>query len=151
MHNSNTPENTKQYEERIKKALAKKERIIDMYAEGDISKSEMNQTKTKYDDEILALKSTIEKVRIEAKKNETAKENLSKVMARISEILKQEDPTPEVYRSIIEKIVLFKDHDLDIYFKYVSSPVRLHFETSGRKETYHVECDLRPDAESVVI
>jgi DNA invertase Pin-like site-specific DNA recombinase len=150
-HNSNAPENTKQYEERIKKALAKKERIIDMYAEGDISKVEMNQMKAKYDDEIKALKSTIEKVRIEAKKNEAAKENLSKAITRIRDILKQEDPTPEVYRSIIEKVVLFKNHDLDIYFKYVNSPIRLHFETSGRKETYHVECELRPNTESVAI
>ncbi|QOX64221.1 recombinase family protein [Anoxybacterium hadale] len=129
--NGGIPDHTKQYEERIKKALEKKARIIDMYAEGDITKSEMNQMKSKYDDEISALKSTIEKVRLEAKKNEAAKENLSKVIARIKEILRQEEPTPEVYRSILEKIVLCKNHDLDIYFKYVSSPIQLHFETSG--------------------
>lgn len=149
--NSNTPDHTRQYEERIKKAQEKKTRIIDMYAEGDISKSEMNQMKSKYDDEISTLKNTIEKAKIEAKKNETAKESLSKLIARIKEILRQDDPTPEVYRTILDKIVLYKNHDLDVYFKHVNSPIRLHFETSGRKDTYHVECDLRSDAKNIAI
>lgn len=147
----NSPDQTRHYEEKIKKAQAKKERIIDMYAEGDISKSEMNQMKSKYDSEISVLESTIEKIRIDIKKNEAIQENLSEVISRIKEILRQDNPTPEVYRTILNKIVLYKNHDMDVYFKYVNSPIRLHYETSGRKDTYHVECELRPEAERLVI
>jgi DNA invertase Pin-like site-specific DNA recombinase len=140
-----------QYRDKIQKALEKKDRIIDMYAEGEIDKAELNRMKEKYDKDVAVLAGKIKHLEIEMEMRAKAQDNLFKTLSRIEEILNQDEPTPEFYRSILEKVVLFKNHDLDIYFKHIAKPIRLHYETSGRKESYHVECTFRTEPETLAI
>ena len=40
-------------------------------------------------------------------------------------IVSQEESTPELYSEIIDKVVLYTNHKIDIYFKYIAEPVSL--------------------------
>lgn len=141
-------EDIKPLERKLAVLIDKKSKIIDWCLDGSITKEEMQQMKAKYDNEISILKKKIEKINSSNKLVEDASNNLSVTLEAMKKIARQEEPTAELYSEIVDKIVLRKDHDLDIYFKYIRVPINLHYTTSGRGDSYHVECELIKNRQS---
>jgi len=61
-------------------------------------------------------------------------------------IINQEETTPELYAEIIDKVMLYNNHAIDIHFKHIIDPVRLEYSTSSRGEFYKVNCNIRKAA-----
>ena len=59
---------------------------------------------------------------------------------RIKNILDFNKPfeRDEVYRSVVDKIIKYKNNSLDIYIKGITSPVRISYKTSGKMQNYNV-------------
>jgi DNA invertase Pin-like site-specific DNA recombinase len=129
-----------QYENKINKAVEKKARLMDAYFEGTIDKVELAQMKERYTEEINALSEHRERLLAESKIVENSKENFSKLIEKVNAILSLDSHDEKLYRNIIDKIVLLSDHNIDVHFKYLHKPIRLHFTTTGRKATYKVNC-----------
>ncbi len=131
------------FESEIKKVQKKKEKIIDLMLDGVINKVEMCAMKEKYDAELELLQKKIITVQEKERHTKELANNLSSIYNKIKSILSQEKPTTELYRQIVDKIVMYPSNDLDIYIKYIPEPVRLHYTTAGRGSYYKTECSIR--------
>ena len=136
-------QDSKKYEKQIQSLLLKKERVIDLLLDEVISKEEMNAMKIKYDTEICELKSKIESIKNENDILDESRDNIFDILNKIDKILRGEEISELMYKDIIEKITMYPTNDLDIYFKYLPEPLRIHYKCSGRGEKYKTLCSIR--------
>lgn len=136
------PENVKPLETKIAQIMDKKNKVLEWCLDGKIDEEEMLSLKEKHNRDIAALKSQIAEIRERNSFMENAKANLESALDAMSKIVNQEESAPELYAEIIDRILLYKDHRIDIFFNYISEPVRLEYSTSGRGKHYKVECIL---------
>ena len=145
-YNEDGPESVKPLEAKIARIMDKKNRALEWCLDGKIDEDEVFFLNEKHHRDIAALRGQIAEIKERNSFIENAKENLGVTFDAMKRIANQEESTPELYTEIIDKILLYKDHRVDIHFKYISEPVRLEFSTSSRGEHYKVECVLRQDA-----
>ena len=136
----------KPLEAEITRITAKKNMMLDWSLDGKINEEEMLFLKEKHHRDIAALRGQIAEIKERNSIIENAKESLEGTLLAMRKIINQEESAPELYAEIIDKILLYKNHSLDIYFNYISEPVRLEYSTSSRGEHYNVKCNLRQDA-----
>jgi hypothetical protein len=130
---------------RIKTVREKKNNLIDHFMDGTLTKSDLKEMKERYDREIEVLEAKISREELELATFRVSKQKIGDILDRIRDIAAQEEPTKELYRDIIDRIILYNGHNIDIYFKFINSPVSLHYETIGRKSTYTTLCTLRKE------
>ena len=95
---------------------------------------------------IRVLKSRIVEINERNSFVNNAKDNISGIFDAMRKIVSQEENAPELYTEIIDKVLLYQNHKIDIYFKYITEPVRLEYSTSNRGKFYKVDCNLRQTA-----
>ncbi|MCL2279912.1 MAG: hypothetical protein FWC20_10990 [Oscillospiraceae bacterium] len=139
-------ENTKPLQDKIDRITDKKNKIIDWCLDGKIDDDEMQALTEKYHKEIAGLKTQIAEANNRNSFIENAKDNIELTLNAMRDILSQEETTPELYSEIVEKVLLYENHEIDIYFKHIFEPVRLKYATSGRGQTYKVDCTPRAAA-----
>ena len=106
----------------------------------------MRQLNERYHQEIAGLKSRVAEINEKNRFIESAKSNITLTLDAMRRIVSQEEATPELYSEIIEKVLLYQNHAIDIHFKYIMMPVCLEYTTSSRGRHYKVECSLRQKA-----
>ena len=97
----------------------------------------------KYNKEIAGLKSRIAEINERNSIIENSKDSVSVTLEAMRKIASQEETTPELYSEIIDKVLLYKNHKIDIYFKYITEPVCLKYTTASRGIHYRVDCQIR--------
>jgi len=145
-YDEDEPESIKPIEAKIARIMDKKNRALEWCLDGKIDEDEAFFLNEKHHRDITALRGQIAEIKERNRFIENAKENLESTLDAMRKIINQEESAPELYTEIIDRILLYKDHKLDIYFNYISEPVRLEYSTSSRGEHYKVECLLRQDA-----
>jgi DNA invertase Pin-like site-specific DNA recombinase len=138
-----TPADTKFAETKVDGLRKKIRRVLDLYVEENITKEEMQNQKQHYNEELLYWTSEIERLQCDQEIQCKTMSDTVAIMDRIKDVIAQKDPTPTVYSHILDKIVLYKNYCLDVYFKYIDTPVKLQYKTSGKKATYRIECSVR--------
>ncbi|WP_243158185.1 recombinase family protein [Aminipila terrae] len=123
----------------IKVLDGKKEKLIDLYLEKRITQEEFEKMKRKYTSSIGEKQHNLKKI----EKNNDIKFNSANIMEQIKKILFLNMPAPELYAEIVEKIILYENRNLDIFFMYIPDPVCIHYETTGKGESYKTECNIR--------
>ena len=136
-------ESVKPIQDKIARITAKKNKLIDLHLDGIIDKEELKQCTEGYHKDIAGLKSRIAEINERNAFIENAQLNLENTLSAMRKIINQEESTPELYSEIIEKVLLYKNHELDIYFKHITDPICLKYTTKNRGEFYKVECTLR--------
>ena len=139
----NETESARPLQDKINRIMDKKSKVIDWCLDGKIDEEEMRQMNEKYHQEIAGLKNRIAGIDERNKFIENSKDNLALTLDAMKKIACQEESAPELYAEIIDKVLLYKNHAVDIYFKHITSPVRLNYTTSSRGAFYKVECELR--------
>jgi len=139
----NEIENVKPIKDKIDRITDKKNKIIDWCLDGKIDENEMKQLTDTYHKEIAALKTRIAEISERNTFIQNARDNIETVMDAMRKIVNQEEQSPELYAEIVEKVLLYKNHKIDIYFKHIMTPVRLEYATSSRGKHYKVNCELR--------
>ena len=139
----NEVENVKPLQDKIVRITDKKNKIIDWCLDGKIDEDEMKQLNEKYHKEIAGLKNSLAEISERNTFIRNAKDNIEATIEAMRKIINQEESTPELYAEIIDKVLLYKNHAVDIYFKHIQEPICLEYSTSSRGEFYKVECSLR--------
>jgi DNA invertase Pin-like site-specific DNA recombinase len=142
------PSDAKRAKAKIDGLQKKIRRVIDLYVEESISKEEMRRQKQYYGNELAYWNSEIERVKRQQAETGNRRAGLtdtSAIMDKIDAVMKQKSPTPALYGNILEKVVLFNNRCVDVYFKHIDLPIRLRYRKFGRGASYRVECSLRQD------
>jgi len=142
----NELENDKPIKDKIERITKKKNKIIDWCLDGKIDEDEMAQLTETYHKEIAGLKTRLAEISERNTFIKNAKDNIESVLDSMKRIINQEEDTPELYGEVIEKILLYQNHEIDIYFKHIFEPVCLQYATFSRGKNYRVECNLRQAA-----
>ena len=142
-YDENETESIKPLQDKIIRISDKKTKALDWCLDGKIDEDEMRQMNNKYNKEIAGLKSRIAEINERNSLIENAKENITSTLDAMRKIIHQEESAPEMYAEIIEKVLLYRNHKIDIYFKYITEPVRLEYTTASRGIHYKVDCNLR--------
>jgi hypothetical protein len=139
----NEIESVKPLNDKIARITDKKNKVIDWCLDGKIDEDEMKQMNEKYYKEIAGLKSRIAEITERNNFIKNAKENISFTLDAMKCIINQDENSPELYGEIIDKIVLYQNHELDIYFKHIMELVCLTYTTHRRGKFYRVDCKTR--------
>jgi len=124
----------------------KKEKLIDSMLEGVISKQDVALMNERYDKEIEELKKkikSIEEININNQKRaDTLKSYIDRINALVDD-LESQNPE-EVYRRVVEKIVVHEDKILEIYFNCLVKPIKVRYKATG-KLNYRIQVELLND------
>ena len=142
------PSDAKRAKAKIDGLQKKIRRVIDLCVEESISKEEMHRQKQHYGDELAYWASEIERIeqlRAETGNRRAGLTDTAAIIEKLDAIVKQKSPTPALYGNILEKVVLFANRCVDVYFRHIDLPIRLRYGKFGRGASYRVECSLRQD------
>ena len=142
----NEIESVKPLQDKINRIMDKKSKVMDWCLDGKIDEDEMRHMNERHNKDIAGLKSRIAEINERNRFIENAKDNIGSIKDAMHTIISQKEHAPELYSEIIDKVLLYRDHEVDIYFKHITEPVRLEFTTSSRGEHYKVDCNLRQAA-----
>ena len=145
-YEENEIENVKPIKDKIARITDKKNKMIDWCLDGKIDEEEMKQLTEKFHKEIAGLKTRLAEISERNTFIKNAKDNIENVIDAMRRIVNQEEQATELYAEVIDKILLYKNHKIDIYFKHIQNPICLEYKTSSRGEKYKVDCILRQAA-----
>jgi len=142
-YDKNERESIKPLQDKIARITEKKNKVLDWCLDGKIDEDEMQQMNEKYHKEIAGLKTRIAEINEHNSLIENASDNIASAIDTMRKIVNQEESTPELYAEVIDRILLYENHKIDVFFKYITEPVCLEFATFSRGKHYRVECRLR--------
>ena len=110
----------------------RKERVMDSYFGGDISKEEMLQMKAKYDEELEKISTQLlqcaDMERIQAAQAKGLQELVRTIRACVT-------CSEEVFSEAVEEIVVYEDY-ITIKIRYLPITFQIWYSTSGTRENY---------------
>ncbi|QNU65763.1 recombinase family protein [Ruminiclostridium herbifermentans] len=127
---------------KIDTLIEKKQDVINLQIEGSISKDDMILMIKKYDKEIEKLKNEVES--IEKYNFKSKEDNLQLYTDRIKAMLNglKGNDFNEIYKRMVDKIIVFKNKTLEIYLSYMPASIKIHYNTVGRGENYNAVYEL---------
>lgn len=118
---------------------SKRQKVIEMFVDGLITREELESMKNKYTTEIATASKEIEQFSSSFDKS-LIEQRVRNIKKRIDEIvLLKEYQNETLYRQIISKIVAYPGK-FEIYFKNIPTPIIINYKTHGRGENYKAEC-----------
>lgn len=126
-------------EREIEKVKDKKKKAIDLVLEGVISSEELKKQNSWYEEEILSLEQQLQEAQKEAKIRGRQMNHMEQYGTALDEILDVEMAKEALYGEVLEKMVIYRDHRLDIWLKCLPVGFRLSIHTSGRGENFAVK------------
>ena len=110
----------------------RKERVMDSYFGGDISKEEMLQMKTKYDEELEKINAQLlqyaDMERIQAEQAKGLQELVQTIRDSVTR-------SEEVFAEAVEEIVVYDEY-ITIKIHYLPMTFQIWYSTSGTRENY---------------
>lgn len=128
-----------QIEKRIASLKKKKINIIDLAAEGIISKDDMKAQNDLYSKEIDELNAKLLEVE---NQNTIIDRKISQVKAcidRIEKLTHVGDEDEQILHDMVKKAVVYNDKYVDISLNAIPFCIRLHYKTSGKMDSFNVE------------
>lgn len=132
-------EDTTVYLDKIEKLKVKKLKAVDLKLEGLITDNELLEQKAHIDKQIedcLAKIEAIENREAEVKKQT---KTLEDYITEIDRIMNYDTTETELYSTVIDHIVIYKNDTLIVYFKNLPFGIELSYATSGKGDKYKTE------------
>lgn len=130
---------TERIEREMEKINHKKKRAIDLVLEGVISRKELKEQNSWYEEELSSLEQQLQEAQNEAKIRDKPMNHGEQYVTVLDEIMDFQVTNEVLYGEILEKMVIYRDHKLDIWLKCLPVGFRLRIQTSGRGENFKVE------------
>lgn len=131
---------------KIEKIETKKNRLIDIRLNDEITSEEFKMQKERLDSEIDALKKELMSLQEESMGVGQQEEKIKQIFSEIERIVSLEDEEiDEVLSMVVSKIVVNPDHIVDIYLKDIPVGFKVGYKSTGKLETYRTEilsCEL---------
>ena len=102
---------------KIEEAKKKRTGLIDLYASGDIDKSEFTALRAKYDEEIERLKAMVEGIEKQQEMIDKQRELLDDIKKAIEELIGGVQYEDEYYTQLLDKMVVNDKNHIDVYLK----------------------------------
>lgn len=118
---------------------SKKRRAVDLVLEGVISREELREQNSWYEEKLSALSRKLEQAGKEAEIRSGQTDSMERCAEAIHEIMDFQAPNQTLCGELLEKIYIYPDHRLDIWLKELLFGIRLKFRTRGRGEGFCVE------------
>lgn len=130
---------TERIEREMEKINHKKKRAIDLVLEGVISREELKEQNSWYEEELSSLEQQLQEAQNEAKIRAKQINHMEQYVTALDEIMDFQVANEALYGEILEKMVIYRDHKLDIWLKCLPVGFRLRIQTSGRGEKFKTE------------
>lgn len=130
---------TERIEREMKKINDKKKRAIDLALEGVISREELKEQNSWYEEELLLLGQQLQEAQNEVQIRATQINHMEQYVTALDEIMDFQVTNEALYGEVLEKMIIYRDHKLDIWLKCLPVGFRLNIQTSGRGERFKVE------------
>ncbi len=114
----------------------KKRRAIDLVLDGTITREELKQQTTFYDEEIERLSKQIAEAENINVTHQGQVKGMQRYAEEINRILEFDAENETLYREVLDRMVVFKDNKVVVYLKYVPFGVSMRYNTSGKCEKY---------------
>lgn len=128
----------------------KKIKLIDSLMDNLITQNEMITQKSYYDEKICDLTmrlSEAERANREMKKNA---EELQEKISEIKSLLEFTDLNEDICHEVLEQIVIYSGHILEVHIKALPFPVYLTYTSSGKKDKYRLDFEFLEDFNSKI-
>ncbi len=112
--------------------------------EGVISKQDVALMNERYDKEIEELKKKIKNIEEININNQKRADTLKSYIDRINALVDDLQNPEEVYRRVVEKIVVHEDKILEIYFNCLVKPIKVRYKATG-KLNYRIQVEVLND------
>lgn len=109
----------KQLNKEMEKETEKRERLIELYTEGSITKEDYTDRKAKYDEAIAAISNKISSIKSSDIIQKNQDKLLSDIEKKIDDILSGAQYDGCFYREILDKMVIMDKYNIDVYLKLI--------------------------------
>lgn len=116
----------------------KKINIIDLAAEGLISKEDMREQNAMYTKELEELSLQLVEDEKRAATNLDRAKRIEFYISRIQELTHVEPDNEEALHNLLKKAVVYRDKFVDLYLNFTSFYFRMWYQTSGRSDNFTV-------------
>lgn len=130
---------TRKIQREMEALNSKKRKAIDLALEGVISREELKEQNSWYEEELNMLSRKLEQAQKEDKIHTGQIDNMEQYAKALDEIMGFQAPNQTLYGELLERICIYPDYKLDIWLKFLPLGIRLKFRTSGRGEGFCVE------------
>ena len=129
--------------EKIKKQIEnlqkKKMHIIDLAAEGLISKTDLKEQNALYTAQIDELTVKLADAESAAVVSNGQAKQLEQYIKRIKELIHVEDDNEQILHNALKKAIVYNDGYVDMYLNIIPFCVRIWYKTSGKMDYFKVE------------
>lgn len=126
----------------IEEVNQRKSKLMNVLLDDLITKEDFKYQMGVYNDEIAQITKRI----TEAEKQNDILENqakeIEKYIAVIRTMLDFSEPSEEICHEVLNKIVVYKDKEFEVFLNCLPIGVRLRYEASGKKEDYTVKFEV---------
>lgn len=129
----------RQLQSKIKSLEFKKKKAIDLMLEGTITEADLREQTLWYENQLLELKrlsAQLSLTETECSSPRKNKESYSPLTDILDEILSYGGNNVFLYRELLEEIILYKNHSVEIHLKSIPFGIRISYQTHGKKENY---------------
>lgn len=113
-------------EQEIRRIQGKMRRAVDLYLDGILSEEELKDQNVWYGKEIQVLQQQRQNIRRREEDPVPSGEILEKM-------LRFDQPEPQIYREIVDRMIIYKENRVEIWFRSVPFGFRLKLCTHGKK------------------
>jgi DNA invertase Pin-like site-specific DNA recombinase len=130
-----------QIQSKIESLRKKKFQIIDLAAEGMISKADLKEQNDLYTDQIEQLSLKLNEVQNKAIETNGQIKRLEEYIDRIKQLNPVEIEDDRALHNALKKAVVYNGKRIDIYLNYVPFGIQICYKTSGKMDFFSVEVD----------
>jgi len=133
------PINTAELLSKITDLQSLKSKAIDLALKGFITNDDLKRQNDYYDKEITILSNQVDDAKKTNNLIETQVFETQKYIGEINKILSLKEENLLLYKEILNKIILYNDRILTVYFHHLPFGLKFKYKTLGRLKTYTVD------------
>lgn len=119
----------------------KKEKAIDSMLEGTISKEDLSRMNERYNNEIEALQTQVNKSENINHIQQKQIENIEVYISKIKDMLDFKCDSELILKQMIDRLVVYNDKIVVVYLNCIPFGYKLKYSTTGRKDNFQVHID----------
>lgn len=136
----NNTSDIKQLKKKKESLEKKKQKIIDMFVDGLLTREEFEKTKNKYINDLVSINEKIVSLEQFGDKKAVLDNRISKIYERIDEIISLKQYKNNMFfEKLVERIIAYPNK-IQIYFNHVPFPLDVVFHSEGRGDNYTTYC-----------
>ena len=119
LKSDNAKDNVTYFENELKKIENKKQKLLDMCLSGDIETSDYRKACERLKSEFDTISEKLQKEKAHSSMLEDKEKIIGEIKDYVNSIVAGEEWSDTFYRSIVDKIVVSKNRELDIHLKFI--------------------------------